>query len=280
VSVASVYRTRGDVGVATGHITFVGSVVIAGDINPGFRVHADGDVEVQGTVNGGQIEAGGNVSVRYGIKHHARVVASGSIKAKFVEFSEVKAGAQVWVSDGIVQSNVEAGGRVEVLGRNGSIVGGHVVARFGVSARELGSVRGVPTCIEVGVAPELEGMLQRLSDEALALGRQAELYRARLRYLAQQSSAGHLTQYGAKEVRKLLAELQDTTMQQARIAGRQQALGETQLAILRAEVEAHDRCHADVQIRVGSGQCAVSKTRRRVRFRRSERAHEVDAVSI
>ena len=142
ISVSSIYQVRGDVGVATGHVAFVGSVVVRGDVRPGYKVQADGDVEIHGNVNGGTVEAGGNVSVRYGILSQARVVAAGTVRAKFVEYADVRAGAEVWVSDGIVQSNITAGTTIEVLGRYGSVVGGHVFAqelvgrsRAGLTAR-------------------------------------------------------------------------------------------------------------------------------------------------
>ena len=71
VTVSAVYYVRGEVGPATGNIEFVRSVDISGDVLPGYRVTAGGDVEIQGSVESAEIEAAGNVSVRYGIRGHA-----------------------------------------------------------------------------------------------------------------------------------------------------------------------------------------------------------------
>ena len=158
VTVSPIYYVRGDVGPATGNIDFVGSVSVSGNVDAGYRVKAGGDVEIQGGVTAGDVEAGGNVSVRYGIqghKGHGRVVAAGVVRAKFIEFAVVRAGGSVYASDGVMRSDVEAGVKVEVLGHHGSIVGGHVLGRYAVSARDIGSPHGVPTRIVVGTDPAL-----------------------------------------------------------------------------------------------------------------------------
>src|SRR5579859_3470405 len=68
VSVSPIYHVRGDVGPATGNLEFVGSVSVSGNVDAGYRVQASGDVEIQGSVTAGEVEAAGNVSIRYGIQ--------------------------------------------------------------------------------------------------------------------------------------------------------------------------------------------------------------------
>jgi uncharacterized protein (DUF342 family) len=84
VTVSPIYYVRGDVGPATGNIEFVGSVSVSGNVDAGYRVQAGGDVEIQGSVTAGDVEAAGNVSIRYGIQGHTghgRVVAAGVVRA-------------------------------------------------------------------------------------------------------------------------------------------------------------------------------------------------------
>jgi uncharacterized protein (DUF342 family) len=158
VTVSTIYRIRGDVGPATGNIEFVGSVIVSGNVDAGYHVRAGGDVEIQGSMAAGEVEADGNVSIRYGVQGHnghGRVVAGGTVRAKFVEFAHVQAVGSVYVSDGIIRSTVEAGDKLEVLGHHGAIVGGRITAHAGVWARHLGSPRDIPTEIVVGTKPIL-----------------------------------------------------------------------------------------------------------------------------
>jgi uncharacterized protein (DUF342 family) len=276
---AQTYHVAGDVGLATGEIEFEGSVIVEGDVNTGCRIEAGGDVEVRGSVYGGIVEARGNVTVQYGITHQARVTAGGNVRAKFVEYSEVKASAHVWASDGIVQSTIVAGGKVEALGRYGAIVGGHVNGRLGVSAREVGSPSGVPTSIVAGVAPDLLAKLERLRDEAKALDRRAAGRREQLREFARQVGDGSLGKFGTHQMRTVMAELQAIDARREQLELRHRALLVTQSAVDRAVVEARERCHADVRVTIGSGTYGVHHARAGVRFSRSRQGLEMDVVT-
>lgn len=162
VVVSQVFRVPGDVDAATGNIDFVGTVVVPGNISAGFSVKAGADVEVHGGIEGGTVEAGGNVTVRYGIQGAGRghVRAGGNVKARFIENGDVRAGGDVRVQDGILHSLVYAGSRVLVDGRRGCIIGGQIRAKDEVAARVLGSTLAVATEIAVGCRPELREELE------------------------------------------------------------------------------------------------------------------------
>jgi uncharacterized protein (DUF342 family) len=280
ISVSSIYQIRGDVGVATGHIAFVGSVVVRGDVRPGFRVKADGDVEIHGNVNGGTVEAGGNVSVRYGILSEGRVVAAGTVRAKFVEYAEVHAGAEVWVSDGIVQSNVVAGTTIEVVGRYGSVVGGHVFAQKSLVARELGSARGIRTTIAVGAAPELLPEAKKLATHQEALAQKISLIAARLKYFDQQAAAGRLNRVGAQEREASAAELQGLVDQRKLVATRQAEIAVMLEDIAIAFVDARDICHSEVSVVIGTSTLSMRQAIRSVRFRNSAELSKIEISSL
>jgi uncharacterized protein len=280
LGVSSIYQVRGDVGVATGNIEFVGSVVVQGDVCPGYRVRADGDVEIHGNVNGGIVEAGGNVSVRYGVLGQGRVVAAGTAKAKFVEYAEVRAGAEVWVSDGIMQSKVTAGTRIEVLGRYGSIVGGNIFARLSLSARELGSSAGVRTSIAVGVAPELVPESERLDVRANELARQIPVVQVRRTYLANQAALGRLNRRGAQEMDAVTAQLR-ALLEAANVVETRQIEIAAELADLGvAFVDARDVCRPGVYVMIGSNTMLVRESLRNVRFRYSAKVSKIEMTSL
>lgn len=169
ISVLPVYEVKGDVGPATGNINFVGTVVVRGSVLSGFCVRAEQDVEIHGSVDGGVVEAGGNVTVRYGVQGGGKggIKAGGNVVAKFIENAWVHAGGDIGVAQGILHSQLKSGRKVQASGRRGSIIGGSVRAKEEVIARVLGSPFATPTEIEVGASPDLREELDAIRKSLL-----------------------------------------------------------------------------------------------------------------
>lgn len=157
VSVSPIFEIMGDVDTSVGNIDFVGTVVVRGSIHSGFSVRAGMNVEVWGGIEGAVVEAGGDLIVRYGIQGagRGRVVAGGKIQCKFLENADVRCRRDLMVVDGILHSRVRSGGKVQVVGRRGAIMGGQVKASEEISTRYLGTPQATLTEVEVGVAPDL-----------------------------------------------------------------------------------------------------------------------------
>lgn len=157
IVVSPIFAVDGDVDYSTGNIDFVGTVIVRGDLGPGFAVKAAQNVEVHGGIMGGSVEAGGDLIVRYGIigAGRGKVTAGGKVQCRFVEGAEIRAGGDVLVAEGLLNAHVFSGGKVVATGPRGSIIGGQVRARDEVSAKVLGSSAGTPTEIQVGVPPEV-----------------------------------------------------------------------------------------------------------------------------
>ncbi|MFZ5828179.1 MAG: FapA family protein [Bacillota bacterium] len=157
IIVSPIFSVDGDLDWSTGSIDFVGTVIVRGDVGPGFSVKAGQNVEIHGGVVGGTVEAGGDLVVRYGIigAGRGKVSAGGKVQCRFVEGAEIRAGGDVLVVEGLLNAHLFSGGKVAVTGPRGSIIGGQVRARDEVSAKVLGSSAGAPTEIQVGVPPEV-----------------------------------------------------------------------------------------------------------------------------
>jgi hypothetical protein len=158
VEVEDSYRVSGDVDLETGNIDFAGNVIIDGNVREGFVVKSGQNIEVRGTVERASLIADGDIEIGNGIigKGGGEVKAKGSIRAKFIENGNVKAGKDVIVSESILHSNVDAGGKVLLVGgKRGTIIGGRIRAKDEVNARTIGSPAEVPTEIEVGIDPRL-----------------------------------------------------------------------------------------------------------------------------
>jgi hypothetical protein len=147
LSVDTVYRVEGNVGLETGHIKHPGAVVIEGDVETGARIEAEGDIDVMGMVEAAEILAGGNLVVQGGISGTggAGIHAGGSIHARFVLEADVQAGGDIVVEREILNSRVHTCGQVTMAG--GRVVGGEVSALGGLKVRQAGTEAGVPTLL-------------------------------------------------------------------------------------------------------------------------------------
>lgn len=150
VLVATEHVVAGDVSAATGDIDFIGDVVIRGSVLAGAVVRAGQSVSVSGRAEAAEIRANGRIEVTQGIIGGDRglVVAAGDITAAFIEHANVHAGGDVTARRGILNSHVYARGSVTCNQGRGAIIGGHIVARDTIEARQIGAPAS-PECLLV-----------------------------------------------------------------------------------------------------------------------------------
>jgi uncharacterized protein (DUF342 family) len=165
INVEPVHIINGDVGVKTGNISLMGTLIVNGNVEVGFRVKVTGNIEVKGTVEKAELYAEGDITVHQGItgKSQGYIHAGNTIRAKFIENSNVEAGNTVWVTDGIINSQVDANKRIICRGKRAAIVGGRLRATEEINAKVLGSpTSGTETICEVGVDPQSKMRLEAL----------------------------------------------------------------------------------------------------------------------
>lgn len=188
--VMPVFEVRGNVDISTGDIDFVGNVIVHGNVDDGFEVRADGNVDVRGTVNCSSIRATGNVIIQGGFlgKEKGEIHAEQSVGVKFVENGIIHAQEDVIVEKAIMHSHIVAGRRVQVKGRKGLIVGGSITAGEEVDAINIGSPMGTRTIIFAGVPLAKKERIQKLDEEMAEIhqnlekiGRTLELFQRMLR---------------------------------------------------------------------------------------------------
>jgi len=154
------------VNVKTGDIKFVGTVIIKGSVEEGYKVEAT-NIEVNGIVDKSRLEATGNIIVRQGIfgKGEGYIKAGKSLWAKFINDTTVEVEENVIVSDSIVNSTVTAMKNIVVKGKKAQIIGGHLMATEEICARKIGSPGGgTETILEVGVDPRAKKRLEELQN--------------------------------------------------------------------------------------------------------------------
>lgn len=155
ISVEPVREEKG-VNIKTGHIDFMGTVIVRGNVEDGFNIKADGNVEIFGTVGSCRIEAGGNVVISQGFvgRHIGEVITPKTVWAHHVENATINAGEYVIVNDSIINSEVNAKKKIVLRGKRAQISGGHLIATEEITAKTLGNTGGVETILEAGMDPE------------------------------------------------------------------------------------------------------------------------------
>jgi len=165
VNVEPVYTVEGDVNLKTGNIIFLGTVIINGNVEDGFSVKAAGNIEVKGTVAKAELDAEGDLIIYQGIngKGGGKVRAGRSIWARFMENANVESGNMVVVTDGIINSYVDALHSIICQGKHASIMGGRLRAGEEINAKVLGNATSrTETVCEVGYDPKSKMELDRL----------------------------------------------------------------------------------------------------------------------
>ncbi|MDR1466420.1 MAG: FapA family protein [Treponema sp.] len=168
VNVEPVFVVQGNVSLKTGNIIFLGTVEVTGNVEDGFSVKAAGNISVNGTVGNAELEAEGDIIVRQGItgKSKGSVKAGKSIWARFIENAVIDAGNMVIVSDGIINSQVDAYKRIVCQGKRARIVGGRLRASEEINAHVIGSSGGgTETICEAGIDPKIKKAVEELTAE-------------------------------------------------------------------------------------------------------------------
>ncbi|WAM32127.1 DUF342 domain-containing protein [Caldicellulosiruptor naganoensis] len=154
VVVLNTLEINSDVDNSTGNIDFVGNVHIKGSVLSGFKVVAEGNVEVDGIVEAAEIEAKGSVILHKGITGmgKGKIISQKNVIAKFIENATVVAAEDIQ-AEAIVHSDIKCGGKLVLIGKKASIVGGSCKVGKEVEAKVIGSYLSTTTEIEVGVDP-------------------------------------------------------------------------------------------------------------------------------
>jgi len=235
INVYPVFEVAGDVDTSTGNIDFLGSVIVRGSVREGFKVKAEGDVEVYGTVEGAEIIAGGNIVLYRGIQGRDKGLlrAQGNIFAKYIEHSKIEAKGDVVAGDAIMHSIVNAGKRVEVGGKKGLIVGGIVRAGDEISAKTIGSSMATTTIIEVGINPIIKQNYLKTKEKLDRLEKDYIKTKQAVELLKKLESVGKLTHDKKYMLEKLYNTLNHLE--------KQLELSKKEIDIMREEVDEIDK---------------------------------------
>ncbi|MFA6449535.1 MAG: FapA family protein [bacterium] len=151
-SLTRLYEVAGDVDYSVGNIDFAGSVIVRGNVSPGFKITATESIDIEGSVDHASLEAGGDIRIHKGYYGDAntRIEAGGSLFVRSLENAKVKVINEVRAAHYIINCDISAGGSVVVEHQTkGRISGGRIISGDMVETFLLGSPAFTKTEVEI-----------------------------------------------------------------------------------------------------------------------------------
>ena len=167
---------RGDVGVSTGNIDFIGNVTVHGNVDEGYEITSKKNIYIKGTVIGSKLTAEGDITIKQGIIN-SNVECKGNVRLGFCENTNVHCENTV-ESGAFVGGEVFAGKSILATGSKGQMMGGKYTALENIEAATIGSEGYAKTVITLGnnavLNEEREAAnkkIEELEDKADQLGK-------------------------------------------------------------------------------------------------------------
>ena len=271
INVEPILVVQGDVNLKSGgNVIFLGTVLVKGSVEDGFKVKAAGNIEVIGNVGKCELDAEGDIIVHQGIngKSGGVVKSSKGVWAKFIENSTVEAGDIVVASDGIINSEVLANKKVVCQGKRATIVGGRIRAAEEIRAKALGSVAGSETILEVGYDPKSKASLLELEGKIAEIDKVLEEVNLNIGTLENFKRAKKaLPEEKEKYYQELKAKQADLVSDKARISEEKQKI-ETYLSSLkiRGRISASAKVFPGVKVHIKEASLEVKNDFKAVTF--------------
>ncbi|QJA06073.1 DUF342 domain-containing protein [Thermosulfurimonas marina] len=207
LSIEPTYTLEGDVDWESGNIRFFGEkLTISGGVKRGFRVEAEGEVEIGGGVeDAARIVVQGNLTIR-GLIHgeKAYIECSGDAVLHSVEYATIKVGGNLTVRDYLLQARVKVGRNLTVVEGRGLVAAGEIQVGEEATVKVAGNDSFVPTVFRIGAPPDLYEEIEHLRGELSLLDETTEKLRKAVALGLKLKKEGKLT----PEKLKILAKLQ------------------------------------------------------------------------
>ena len=184
--------TINDVSVKTGHIDFEGSVVVSSSVEPGMRINATGDITVFGTVESGELTAGGDITVKQGLIGHqkpedkslsCKVICAGDVHASHSQYCYIEA-SNILVDRQASHSSMKAKNIIQI-GQSelpkGKLFGGEILDATKLITGEIGNESGAKMAINLAAsATQMTKDIDKSFSELTAANEQIDSLQAAL----------------------------------------------------------------------------------------------------
>jgi uncharacterized protein (DUF342 family) len=155
--------TINNVNVKSGHIDFEGSVIVTGNVDPGMKVNAKGDITVFGTVESGELKAAGDITIKQGCIGHqkpedksltCRLISTGSVYLTHTQYCYIE-GANIFIERQASHCEMKSAGLLQVGLPNlpkGKLFGGTIIDATQLIAGEIGNESGAKMIINLAAS--------------------------------------------------------------------------------------------------------------------------------
>ena len=151
-----------DVDESSGNVRVTGSVVVRGTVRSGHFVVSGGDLYIGRNVEAALLSAEGDIVINNGVLGHGKAVlrTRKSVGLTFAEQSTILAVGNIQARNSLVDCTIKTNGKIRMIGKQSSVVGGFIKTRIGLETIDLGSDTGAPTRVDFGqnvlVADQIE----------------------------------------------------------------------------------------------------------------------------
>ncbi len=269
ISVEPIFEVAGDVGPGTGNITFVGSVIVKGNVEDNYSIKAEGHIEVNGTVGKADLEADGDIVVKLGIQgnDNSYVKAGGNVIAKFIQFSNIEAGNNVIVTEAILNSNIDADNKIIVNGKRASASGGRLRALYEVNCKTIGSTSGAKTIIETGYSPAKRRMIDSMSKEKEELEVAIEDFQNNIKGLEQLAKKSKLDDEKKEQLRSFKEQLEQSISRRDEIViDRENMLQQMEIEKVKSYISAGKEMFSGVELIIGAAEFNIRQEYKAITF--------------
>ena len=289
IKVLSHQVIQGDINYETGNIDSKNCVTVIGSVQPGFKVHTDGDLKIGGSVMSASITSDANLVINGGITgKKSTIVAAGDCDINFIEQGSLNSGGLCVIRKQSYYSEVTADRDIRCKPAS-KIIGGLLYAGGSISLFDVGADTSVPCSIAAGVVPtrlrQYEEMKQSIIDQEEAIVQWVQRYK------------GSST---SRKIRKMEKELADTKLKRirfnlipgtgkySRVTGPNDApddkneeyIDEGGIDIQQITIDAHGSIYKDTEIRIGNLSLKLQKTVAHRQFKIHSNGKRIIAVPL
>jgi hypothetical protein len=268
----NVFNVEENVDYNTGNIDFVGNVNINGDVIAGFTVKAGGNVHVKGCVDGGVVEAQGNITVVNGINGQSsgKIVCGGDLRCKYLQSANVDVGGTLETTS-CISSTVKVGESARFMGNQANILSSRVTAGKNVEALNIGSrSSSAGNLIEVGVNPRVSERARQIPIEINQINKNLESMDRLVTLYTQLEAANRLDEAKKAEFEKIKATVENAKQELARLDFEKDDVNESMKSLGYGMIKVFGTAYHGTQLAIGSERVVLSSDYQFTQFTRGD----------
>ncbi len=181
IEVSPILNIDGNVDVNFGVLSFIGTLVVKGDIKSGAKVEVDKNLEVYGNIEDADVEVKGNALIGGGFIGYGRgrLYVHGNVSLRYITNQNLIANGDVTIKREAVNANIICGGRI--IAKDAVIIGGTIMCKGGIEAKSIGGAEYSKTVIIIGRRDKQVEKLKKITSEIRRLesyleGIKSEIY--------------------------------------------------------------------------------------------------------